>query len=37
MNITCLHELHLPLEDADDEQSNFAVKLNNLDKDKKNN
>ena len=36
MNILCLfflrdiHEGHLSLEDADDEQSNFAAKLKNL-------
>ena len=30
-----IHEGHLSLNDADDEQSNFAAKLNNLDKGKK--
>ena len=41
MNIFCLfflrdvHEQHLSLEDADERQSNFATKVNNLDNGKK--
>ena len=31
-----IHEGHLSLKDADDEQSNFAAQIKNLGKDKKN-
>ena len=44
MNILCLllfiwrdvHERYLSLKDVDDEQSNFAAKINNLEKNDKN-